>query len=180
MPHPVGGGTRGRVSIVTTTHLSAPRRGRRLLAGLSALSVAALLSGCAVFSPMATEIPYNPGDGVAISLGQVEVRDLIVIGTDEGEPATLSAYVVNRSAEDVTVSFATEGGSSGTVDVPANSAVQASPVGEEGLTLDSLEVGIGSMVPLRVQVDDDAPAQVSAPSVSASNPMYSDLAPSGA
>lgn len=164
---------------MTTTPTSAPRRGRRLLAGLSALSLAALLSGCALTSPMATEIPYNPGDGVAVSLGDVEVRDLIVVGTAQGEPATVSAYVVNDSADDVTVSFVSEGAAPASLDVPANSAVQASPVGEEGITLDSLGVVLGSMVPLTIQVDGNAPAQVGVPSVSASNPMYSDLAPSG-
>lgn len=163
---------------MTTTQTSAPRRGRRLLAGLSAISVATLLSACAVFSPMSTEIVYNPGDGVAVSLGDVDVRDLVVIGTEQGEPATISAYVVNGSAEDVTVSISSEGSAPATLDVPANTAVQASPAGEEGLTLESLDVAIGAMVPLTIQIDGDAPAQVSAPSVSADTPMYSEYAPS--
>ena len=157
---------------------SARRRGRRLLAGLGAVSVATLLSACALFSPMSTEIVYNPGDGVAVSLGDVDVRDLLVVGTEQGEPATILAYVVNRSAEDVTVSISTEGGSPVTLDVPANTAVQASPPGEEGLTIESLDVAIGAIVPLSIQVDDNAPAQVGAPSISASNPIYSDYAPS--
>lgn len=163
---------------MTPTQKSAPRRGRRLLSGLSALVLTVLLSGCAVFSPMTTELPYNPGDGIGVSLGDVEVRDLLVVGTAQGEPATVSAYVVNRSAQDVTVSFAAQGGTPATLDVPARSALQASPAGEEGLVIDSLAVALGSMVPLAIQVDGNAPAQVAAPSVAASNPMYSDLAPS--
>ncbi|MCA1783276.1 MAG: hypothetical protein ABR500_02735 [Dermatophilaceae bacterium] len=164
---------------MTTTQISAPRRGRRLLAGLSALTLAAALSGCATFSPMATQIAYNPGDGVAVSLGDVEVRDLIIIGTAQGEPATVSAYVVNRSDDDVTINISSEGNAPASLDVPANSAIQASPVGEEGLTLESLPVQLGANVPLQFQVDGNAPAQVDVPSVSASTPMYSDLAPSG-
>lgn len=162
---------------MTSTQTSTPRRGRRLLAGLSAVSLAALLSGCALNSPMATTLPYNPGDGVAVSLGSVEIRDLIVVGTEQGKPATISAYVVNRSADEVTVSFASQGGTPATLDVAANSAVQASPVGERGLTLESLDVAIGAMVPVTVQVGGDAPAQVGVPSVPASSSMYSDLAP---
>lgn len=127
---------------------------------------------------MSTDIVYNPGDGVAVSLGDVAVRDLIVIGTEQGEPATISAYVVNGSAEDVTVSISSEGSAPATLNVPANTAVQASPAGGEGLALESLGVAVGAMVPLTIQVDGNAPAQVGAPSVSASNPMYSDYAPS--
>lgn len=165
---------------MTSTQISAPRRGRRLLAGLSALTLTTVLSGCAIFSPMSTELPYNPGDGVAVSLGEVQIRDIVVVASAQGEPATIAAYVVNRSAEDVTVSFATEGGEPATLDVPAGAAVQASPAGEEGLTIESLEVAPGAVVPLAIQVDGNAPARVGAPSVSASNPMYSDIAPSGA
>lgn len=164
---------------MTSTQTLAPRRGRRLLAGLGALALTTALSGCAVFSPMTTELPYNPGDGVALSLGEVQIRDIVIIASAQGEPATIAAYVVNRSAEDVTVGFATEGGEPATLEVPAGAAVQASPAGEEGLTIESLEVAPGSIVPLQIQVDDNAPARVGAPSVSASNPMYSDFAPSG-
>ena len=164
---------------MTSTQTSTPRRGRRLLAGVGAVSLAALLSGCAVNSPTTTALPYNPGDGVALSLGAVEIRDLLVVGTEQGQPATISAYVVNRSADDVTVTFSGEAGAPATLDVAANSAVQASPVGEEGLTLESLDVALGSMVPISVQVGGDAPAQVGVPSVPASSSMYSDLAPTG-
>lgn len=156
---------------MTSTQTSAPRR---LLAGLSALALPALLSGCAVFSPMATENVYNPGDGVNLELGDVVVRDLLVVGDAEDGPATVSAYVVNNSAEDVTVSFSAGDGSPATVDVPAGTAAQVSPAGESGVQLDSLGVAPGSMVPLTVQVGDNPPADVSAPTVSTSNPMYAD------
>lgn len=159
---------------MTTTQTSAPRRGRRLLAGLSALALPVLLSGCAVFSPMATENIYNPGDGVSLELGDVLVRDLLVIGDSEDGPATVSAYVLNNSAEEVTVSFSAAGGSPVTVDIPAGTAAQISPPDDSGVQLDSLGVAPGAMLPLTVQVGDNPPAEVSAPTVSPSNPMYAD------
>jgi hypothetical protein len=160
---------------VTSTTISAPRRGRRILTALSTVAATALLSGCALFSPMATEIPYNPGDGVGVSIGDVEVRDLIVIGTEEGAAATVSAYVVNNSADEVTVGFQAEGASPATVDVPPNSALQVSPPGERGLTIDSLPVAPGAVLPLAVQVGDNPPAQVGTPTVSTSTALYTDF-----
>lgn len=160
---------------MTSTTISAPRRGRRLRAALGALAATALLSGCAVFSPMATEIPYNPGDGTSVSLGDVEIRDLLVIGTEEGEPATVSAFVVNNSSEEVTVSFQAEGAAPASVDVPAFGAQQISPPGESGVTIDALPVRPGAIVPMAVQVGDNPPAQVGAQSVTTSTPLYTDF-----
>ena len=159
--------------------ISAPRRGRRVLAAASALATSVLLSGCAVFSPMATEIPYNPGDGTSVTVDAVEVRDIIVIGTEEGAEATVSAYLVNNSADEVTVTFQAEGASPATIDVPANTALQASPPGDAGLTIDSLPVAPGAFVPIQVQVDEGAPAQVNVPTVSASVSLYTEFTPSG-
>ena len=159
---------------MSTTQISAPRRGRRLLAGLSALALPALLSGCALFSPMATENIYNPGDGVSVEIGDVVVRDLIVIGDSEDGPATVSAYVVNNSAEDVTVSFTAAGGSPVEVEVPAGTATQISPAGESGVELESLGVAPGALLPLTVQVGDNPPAEVKTPTVSTENPQYAD------
>lgn len=163
---------------MTSTTISAPRRGRRVLAALSALAATALLSGCAVFSPMATEIPYDPGDGVSVTVDAVEVRDIIVIGTEEGAEATISAYLVNNSAEEVTVTFLAEGASPATIDVPANTALQASPPGDAGLTIDSLPVAPGAVVPMQVQVNEGAPAVVNAPTVSTDVPLYTEFSPS--
>lgn len=160
---------------MTSTQISAPRRGRRILTGLSAMTLAVVLSGCAALSPMSTQEPYNPGDGVSLDLGDVAVRDLVVVGTAEGEPATVLAFVVNSSPDDVTVTIASEGAAPATVDVPAGSATQISPAGEEGVVLESLGVALGAMLPLTVQLDGDPPAQIAVPTVSTSDPVYTDF-----
>lgn len=161
---------------MTTTKTLAPRRGRRIVAALSTLALPVVLAGCAVFSPMATENIYNPGDGANLSLGDVEVRDILVVGTEEGGPATIVAYVVNNGDEPVTLDFATASGGSASVDVEPGAAQQISVPGEEGVTLDSLDVRPGAVVPLQIQAGEGAPAQVNVPTVSTENPMYADYA----
>lgn len=156
---------------MTTT----PRLARRIMTGFSALAATALLSGCAIFSPMATENMYNPGDGLPVGFGEVEVRDIILVGTEEGAPAVISAYVVNNSDEAQTVAFTAEGGTPVEVEVPANSATQISAPGD-AVELESLPGTPGSMIPLTVQVGEGAPASLNAPSVTPENPMYADYA----
>ena len=161
------------MSLVTTTKTLATRRGRRIVAAVSALALPVVLSGCAVFSPMATENMYNPGDGTNVSLGDVEIRDILLLGSEQDGPARIIAYVVNNGTEPVTVDFTGAGGSA-SVEVEPQSAKQISAPGEEGVSLDALGVAPGAMVPLQVQAGDSAPAEVSVPSVSAENPMYAD------
>ena len=160
---------------MTTTKTLATRRGRRVVAALSALAVPVVLAGCSMFSPTATENIYNPGDGTNLSLGDVEIRDILVLGSEEDGPARIIAYVVNNSAEPVTVEFTGAGGSA-SVEVQARSATQISAPGEQGVTLDTLGVRPGAMVPLGIQVGETAPTEIGVPSVSTENPMYADYA----
>ena len=79
----------------------------RVLTGAT-ISVAVLaLSGCQLESPIQTNVPYQPADGVAVDLGDVQVRDLVIVTDAKGGVGTLSGLVVNKSAEPVTVTFAT-------------------------------------------------------------------------
>ena len=160
---------------MTTTKTFAPRRGRRLIAALSTLALPAVLAGCAVFSPMATENIYNPGDGINADLGAVTIRDLLVVGSGEDEPATIVGYVINNSDNEVTVTF-TGGSGPASVTIPARSAQQVSPAGEAGLSIDPLGVPLGSIVPLQVTVDGNPAASIGAPSVSTEHPMYTGYA----
>ena len=161
------------MSLVTTTLTSAPRRGRRIIAGLSSLALPFVLAGCYMFSPMATENMYNPGDGVSVELGQVVVRDLLVVGTTEEESATLLAYVVNNSTDPVTVDF-TIAGETVSVDLDPHEALQVSPPGEDGASFASMGAAPGAMVPVQVSVDGSPAAELGAPTVTPDNPMYAD------
>ena len=57
----------------------------RLVAS-AALSALVLLgaTGCTFITPQATEIQYNPADGVSADFGPLKVRDALVITDDEG------------------------------------------------------------------------------------------------
>lgn len=69
-----------------------------------------LLGACTVKSPTQTLVPYQPADGIAVSSGQVDARNLLIVTKAKGEAGVLSGNLVNLGTDDVTVTFATDSG----------------------------------------------------------------------
>jgi hypothetical protein len=92
--------------------------------GLAALALAApVLAGCGL-SPAQTTVPYQPSDGVSAQVGDVQVRNLLVVGSTADAPGVLSGVLVNGGTEQATVTLAAEGGQPVPVDVPPGQSVQ--------------------------------------------------------
>ena len=83
-------------------------RTARTAAGLAAAAVLAL-SGCSATNPIATIADYQPSDGVATTVGDVRVLNMIVIAQGEGQPGTLTGALANGSAQDETVTLTISG-----------------------------------------------------------------------
>lgn len=98
----------------------------RRLAPLAAVVVAVGLSGCQVSSPIQTDVPYVPADGVPVDLGQVQIRNLVIVAKDKDGNGTISGSVYNKGGDAATVTFAGQGGSSATFEVPAYTEKQIS------------------------------------------------------
>lgn len=62
------------------------------------------LTGCTFGARIANLEPYHPSDGVGVTMGDVAVRNAMLIANDSGS-ATLVMTVVNRGDEDVVVNF---------------------------------------------------------------------------
>lgn len=75
---------------------------------VSSLAAGALLvvalSGCTFNARIANLEPYHPSDGVGVTMGDVAVRNAMLIANNSGS-ATLVMTVVNRGDEDATVNF---------------------------------------------------------------------------
>lgn len=117
---------------------------------LTGIAGAALLvSACGVFSPVQTDYPYIPGDGVALTMPGLDLRNLVVVTEGQGAPGTIVGQAVNEGADAVQVSFALEGGGETRVTVPAFSddalSLDGSPV-----VLDAVPDAPGAMVELTV------------------------------
>jgi hypothetical protein len=153
--------------------------GARALTGAT-ISVAVLaLSGCQLESPIQTNVPYQPADGVAVDLGDVQVRDLVIVTDAKGGVGTLSGLVVNKSTGPVTVTFATGPGAlaSGRAIIPAGTATRLSGVeGVTPVTIPRIPAAPGDMVNVVVSTPDAGAPVVSVP-VLLPTGYYSNITP---
>ena len=73
---------------------------------LGALAGATLLaSGCGVFSPVQTDYPYIPADGVALTVPGLDLRNLVVVADSEGGAGVLVGQAVNQTAKTIEIQF---------------------------------------------------------------------------
>ncbi len=155
-------------------------RGAPTLAA-TALAGALALSGCQAFSPIQTNVPYQPADGVAVDLGDVQIRDLVVIAGAKGEVGTLSAMVVNKGTEAVTVTFAVgTDGSSAKAEIPAGTQTRLSGVqGTAPVTLPAIPAAPGGIIKVTVSTPTGGAPEVSVP-VLLPDGYYASLTPAPA
>ena len=146
---------------------AAPVRTATTLAKALATSVAAaaVLSGCQVMSPLQTTVPYQPADGVAVDLGAVQIRGLVVVSRARGKAGTLSGMVVNNGTEPVTITFAAAApGDSVLAQAPAETQTRLSGVaGTAPVTLPSIDAAPGDIVTLTVSTPAGGASEVSVP-----------------
>lgn len=131
----------------------------------TAIAGALTLSGCQVMSPIQTNGSYQPADGVAVDLGDVQIRDLVVISSAKGEVGTLSGMVVNNGTGPVTITFAA-GATGGSVSAvaPAGAQTRLSGVaGTQPITLPSIPAAPGGVVKVTVSTPADGGSEVSVP-----------------
>jgi hypothetical protein len=62
------------------------------------------LTGCTFITPIATQKPYDPSDGVGADIGDLALRNVLLIANDANE-ATLVMTVVNNGDEDIVLNL---------------------------------------------------------------------------
>ncbi|HSO64805.1 MAG TPA: hypothetical protein VLQ78_06855 [Ornithinibacter sp.] len=128
-----------------------------------------LASGCAVFSPVQTDVPYVPADGVALSTADLELRNLAVVSTEAGADAVVVGQAVNAGTSAVQVSFGVSGGSAGaTATVPATSGATISDETTR-VTIPGLAAAPGEVVDLVVTTSGSGQNVVTVPVLAARN-----------
>ena len=122
-------------------------------------------------SPIQTNGSYQPADGVAVDLGDVQIRDLVVVSSAKGEVGTLSGMVVNNGTGPVTITFAAGApsaagatGDSVSAVAPAGAQTRLSGVaGTQPITLPSIPAAPGDIVKVTVSTPADGGSEVSVP-----------------
>jgi hypothetical protein len=133
---------------------------RRTAALLAAASAGLLLPGCSLWAPNTAIQPYAPADGVQTELGDVLVRNMLVVSEGDGGSGLLVGALVNRGEEDVTVEVQVSG-TTVEVEVPAGASValgrsadrpdgEQSTILSETVQVEEVEAAAGGAVDLTV------------------------------
>ncbi|WP_353509554.1 hypothetical protein [Intrasporangium sp.] len=155
-------------------------RSRRTAAVIGGVAVAALASGCMVFNPVQTDVPYQPADGISAEVGNLAVRDLLLVGGG-GQAAVVSGGVVNLGDEPIRVQFvpqeqAGSGGGGSEVEVGPRQQVN---LADKGLQLGGVTAKPGTLVPVAVMAQPGGTTIVDVPVLAAQGP-YATLTPAPA
>ncbi|WP_448005626.1 hypothetical protein [Agromyces bauzanensis] len=149
------------------------------LAASAALALGLVMgaAGCAMVTPQATTEKYEPSDGVSADLGDLDLRNVLVVSED-GEDGTLVMTVVNRGERRATlgVQFG-EGGDVVEVAVPAGETLVLGSEDEEPVVLEGMDAEVGGLVPMYFQYGDVEGVEKLVPVLDARLPEYADLAP---
>ncbi|WGW12544.1 hypothetical protein LWF01_01900 [Saxibacter everestensis] len=120
----------------------------RLTRVLQAATAALLLipaAGCsALINEQATTNEYAGGDGISLDVGELELRNIMLVGKEVGSPANLLLVAVNDSSIEQSLSIEISGQDL-SFDVPAESQLEVNPDADEEAQVDQLEAGPGAL-----------------------------------
>lgn len=142
-----------------------------------ALGLVVAASGCAMITNQATTEKYEPSDGVSAHLGDVDVRNILIVSED-GEDGTLVMSVVNRGDDRATVTVQYgDGGDELEIDVPAGETLVLGSEEEEQVVLEGIDAEVGGLLPMYFQAGDAEGVEKQVPVLDARLPEYAELAP---
>jgi hypothetical protein len=145
------------------------RPSRRLAASGAACAAFAgslLLAGCSDRSPIQSVVPYTPTDGVTASLSSLDVRDLLIVSSGQGQPGVLSGALVNGGTSNVEVTFTATGDAvpSSPVAVPPGQLVTIGPGdGAVHVQFASVATAPGGLLSVQVSTPATGPTRVDVP-----------------
>ena len=154
----------------------------RLAAVALATGLVVGLTGCGMVTTVATNIHYDPSDGAGVTVGDLALRNVMVItnsddyGTREG---SLVFTAINPGSEDrkVTLQYGTGSNQETiTVEIPAQSSLALGVGDEKPIAVRNITVPAGGILPIYVQSGTDEGRLVNAPVLNTTLAEYEGLA----
>lgn len=160
-------------------HLEGSVRARIATSIALAAALAATLAGCNFVTPQASLEPYEPSDGVSASVGDVDVRNAMIISED-GISGNLVFHAINSGSSDVEllVQYEVAGTKTDiTIDLPADTTTDVGYGGDGQVFMNGILEKPGGLLALYFQYGDKVGHQVEVPVLDGSLPEYTDLIP---
>ena len=132
----------------------------------------------------ATTEQYDASDGVSANVGDLDLRNILVV-SDDGETGNLILTVVNNGPDDVRlgVQFGEGGGQTQQIEVEAGATVALGTDEVEGIDvvepvlLENMNAEVGGLLPMYFQYGDAEGVEKQVPVLDSRLPEYADLAP---
>ncbi len=131
----------------------------------------------------ATTEPYDASDGVAADVGDLDLRNILVV-SDDGDEGNLVLTVVNNGEDDVELDVQlVASGDTQTIEVAAGSTVGLGAADVEGIDvldpilLEGIDTQPGGLVDLYFQYGSAEGIEIGVPVLDSRLPEYSGLAP---
>jgi hypothetical protein len=126
---------------------------RRVSALAAGVALAAVTAGCQVNSPQQTQVAYVPADGVPADVGQLAVRNLVLVGQGDG-PAVVTGSAINLGTDPMTVKFQPQP-AQGAATAPSGSEVSLGPreqvdLATKGLEISGVTAKPGTLIPVTI------------------------------
>lgn len=159
--------------------LHAPKATRTRSIAAVGLAAAALLgaTGCSAINPQATTIDYAPSDGIVETVGDAEVRNLLLVSGERDAEGRYIGSVANSSEEPIEVSL-TVNGTTTRVSVPGGEVLSLE-TSENEHVIPSTGTFPGGMAQGTIEVDGES-QDVKIPVLDGTLPEYREFVPGGA
>jgi hypothetical protein len=137
-------------------------------------------TGCTLSAEIATMKEYDPSDGVGADIGDLALRNILLISNDAGE-ANLVMTVVNTSGEDVTLNVQFDQGSARVTEslelpaVPERTRVGDDPTA--GILISGRDLIVGGLFPVYFEYGSVPGELVFVPVLDGTLPEYELLVP---
>ena len=147
-----------------------------------AAAVALGLAGCNMISPQRTTMSYDASDGVSASVGDFELRNVLVLVDQQGAETPTSGKlvltVVDAARKGGSIKVAAPGAAT-TITVPANQPVTTVGFGEgaEQITIDGVDLAPGGLVELTFTAAGGSSETVAVPILDGTLAEYATLLP---
>ena len=146
-----------------------PKNRVRRAAATGVIALAMLgTAGCSAVNEQATTREYSPSDGIVENIGDLQLRNILVVSNGNGEPGRLIGTFVNDSADSQSFSLAV-GGSTLSWDLPAGGKVVLED--EPNETVSVVEVEAGSGIDGQLKLDGET-TELDIPVVNGDQPNY--------
>lgn len=149
----------------------------RLLASL-AVGAAVVLgaTGCNMLAPQATTIDYSASDGINVpNLGDVKIRNVMIVANEDGTEGNLIGAFVNGSDESARVSIGVAGDTE-ELTVPARETVSLG-VTDDPLSFSDLGARPGANIPVTFATADGTGEEIMIPIIDGALPQYAEFVP---